>query len=149
VPDQQLLSLVRPQGFVLVRRALRCWGARGTVVLAASLAVALIGCTASSSPPGSSASPPSSQSLAPDRVPELTGLSRSDASKLLGELGVTYFVVPAGPPLDDTVVDQKPQPGTPLKGLKKVVIFARCQAAPCPSPAKGEILYDPCSCSTR
>jgi beta-lactam-binding protein with PASTA domain len=82
-------------------------------------------------------------------MPSLIGLTRNDASDRLDDIGVEYFVDPAGPPLDDTVIGQRPKPGTPLSARHRVVIVVRCQPAPCPSPAKGESIYDPCSCATR
>ena len=150
VPHQQLLPLVRPQGFLLSGSVPgNAWMRLGVAVIAVVWAAALlVGCTGSGSPPGTSVTSSPSRPTQ-DRIPVLTGLSRMDASRTLDQLGVAYFVVPAGPPLDDLVIRQKPPPGTSLTGLRQVLIFVHCQAAPCPSPAKGEVLYDPCSCATR
>ncbi|MBI4260662.1 MAG: PASTA domain-containing protein [Actinobacteria bacterium] len=82
-------------------------------------------------------------------MPDLVGLTRTEASQLLRTMGLVFWVETAGQPLDDIVVGQTPEPGVHLSSGAEVIIRARCLAAPCPTNPAGTLIYDPCSCDFR
>ncbi len=82
-------------------------------------------------------------------VPDVLGLQRVEAKRMLEDLGLEPIVDPAGEPSDDVVKGQSPVPGTAVGPGTTVIITVGCFPAPCPSSVNGETIYDPCSCSTR
>lgn len=125
--------------------------------IAASLVIplAMVACTHSSheTPAGSvpndrsAVGSPSREAL-DGAMPDLVGLSRSQAAERLDHLGLLFEVVATGPPGDGTVVGQNPAAGTPLPASAVVRLVVRCVPAPCPSPLHGTI-FDPCTCEAR
>jgi hypothetical protein len=86
-------------------------------------------------------------------VPALVGLGRVRAIETVLSLGLNVRVLPLGPPpknkRKDEVARQVPFAGTGVVPGGEVLIGAYCLPAPCPSPAGGETIYDPCTCATR
>jgi hypothetical protein len=100
---------------------------------------------------------PSTASVTPTpatiEAPALVGLSRVRAIETVLSLGLNVRVLPLGrPPQNkrkDEVARQVPFAGSDVVPGAEVLIGAYCLPAPCPSPAEGETIYDPCTCATR
>lgn len=106
--------------------------------------------SACTSPGGGDGGPGRTVDASPTpQVPNLVGLNKDEAVRIVDDLNVPYFVKPLGPPLDNSVIGQRPDPGTPLSETRSIVLQVRCAAAPCPSPPAGTVIFDPCTCATR
>ena len=85
-------------------------------------------------------------------VPNLVGCSKAGGERLLARLGISFNVEPSGAGLNDdgAITGQQPGPGNVVRiGRSNVVLRERCLPAPCPSPAPGLEIYDPCTCAAR
>jgi beta-lactam-binding protein with PASTA domain len=83
------------------------------------------------------------------KVPRLIGLKTGDADRVLGAGGLLLSVEPTDEDGDGTIVSQSPIPGTNVERGTVVTVRARCVPAPCPMPAEGAEIYDPCTCAAR
>jgi hypothetical protein len=81
-------------------------------------------------------------------VPDVTQLTTTQADRILTRVGLMIRVNTVGGD-DALVVSQTPLPGTIVDPGSRVRVRARCYPAPCPSPPKGEHIYDPCTCASR
>lgn len=111
--------------------------------------VPMAGCTESGTPTSMERTPRGVGDGDSSLVPDVVGLMKAQAEERLVELDLRWTVAGAGPPADNTVVEQSPPPGTPIADVEEVILRVRCVPAPCPSPPAGEEIYDVCTCATR
>jgi hypothetical protein len=81
-------------------------------------------------------------------VPDLIGMSRTEAEAAIEAAGLLPVVATAEGEQDD-VISQTPAVGERVEPGHEVTILVRCPAAPCPYPGEGETIYDPCGCLHR
>ena len=114
-----------------------------------ALVVTMAGCTESGTPTSMERTPRGVGDGDSSLVPDLVGLMKAQAEERLVELDLRWTVAGAGPPADNTVIEQSPPPGTPIADVEEVILRVRCVPAPCPSPPAEEEIYDVCTCATR
>ncbi len=81
-------------------------------------------------------------------VPNLIGLNTVQANQSLATAGLLLEVDPVGGK-NALVLFQSPLAGTSAAPGSTVVVRASCFPAPCPSPGKGQTIFDPCTCASR
>jgi hypothetical protein len=121
---------------------------RAWVLVLPFIVVIAVACTDEAAVSPSSEAPTSAAASGLE-VPDLSGLTTTEADQELQGMGLLLEVMTATGGDDHTILAQSPAAGTAAEVGSIVTVTARCSPAPCPFPGESREIYDPCTCASR